>query len=121
MDKRIFPITEQYFNKDILPIIEQSYIWKGRPPKISHYKIFCAILYILRTGDSWRDLPPIYGPWNAVYLRFKRGSDRGLWWKILTTLQHRNSALINIVIIDSTTVKIHRHGGGAKKGNIREA
>lgn len=120
MDKRLFPLDEQWFDQTILPIIERSYIWKGSPPKISHYKIFCAILYVLRTGIPWRDLPPIYGPWNAVYLRFKRGSDRGLWWKILTSIQHSKAGLINIVIIDSTTVKIHRHGGGAKKGNIRE-
>jgi hypothetical protein len=46
MDKRLFPINLQRFNKWGLPIREQSYIWKGRPPIISHYKVFCGILYI---------------------------------------------------------------------------
>ena len=48
MENRLFPIDIKTFNACVLPIIEQSYIWKGRPPVISHYKVFCAILYILR-------------------------------------------------------------------------
>jgi hypothetical protein len=44
--KRLYPISEKFFNQKLLPIIEGDYIWKGRPPKVSHYKVFCAILYI---------------------------------------------------------------------------
>jgi hypothetical protein len=47
---RLFPITEEVFNEKILPVIEGNYIWKGRPPKVSHYRAFCGILYILRNG-----------------------------------------------------------------------
>ena len=85
--KRLYPITEEFFNGVILPLITESYIWKGRPPKVSHYQVFCAILYVLRTGIPWRDLPENFGPWHTVYTRFKRGSDKGLWWKILIKLQ----------------------------------
>jgi transposase len=76
MDKRLFPITPESFRESILPLIEDSYIWKGRLPKISHYHVFRATLYVLRTGTPWRDLLELYGNWNAVYLRFKRGSER---------------------------------------------
>lgn len=34
MDKRLFPIKEDFFVEEILPIIEKSYIGKGRPPGI---------------------------------------------------------------------------------------
>ena len=67
MDKRLYPISLEFFSSTILPIIEGSYIWKGRPPKISHYQVFCAILYVLRTGVSWRDLPDCFGNWHSVY------------------------------------------------------
>jgi transposase len=83
MDKRLYPIDRKTFDSWILPVIEKGYIWKGRPPIISHYKVFCAILYVLRTGVPWRDLPKIYGNWHNIYMRFQRGNERELWWKIL--------------------------------------
>jgi len=86
---RFYPIAPEDFGTLILPLIEGNYMWKGRPPSISHYEVFCAILYILRTGTPWRDLPSCYGKWHPIYLRFKRGSERGVWWNILITLQQR--------------------------------
>lgn len=121
MDKRLYPVTPEFFRQTILPLIEGSYIWKGRPPKIGHYQVFCAILYVLRTGCPWRDLPSIYGKWHSIYTRFKRGSEKGLWWRILVKLQQLGKAQVNIVLVDSTTWKVHRHGGGSKGGTAPEA
>jgi transposase len=117
MNKRFYPVSERFFNIKLLPIVESSYIWRGRPPKISHYTIFCAAMYVLRTGISWRDLPPQYGNWNAVYQRVKRAADRGVWWKILVILQRDKDIKMRIVMADSTTIKYHRHGGGLKGGS----
>jgi hypothetical protein len=50
--KRLYPITEEFFNITILPLITELYILKGRPHKVSHYQVFCAILYVLRTVES---------------------------------------------------------------------
>ena len=98
-----------------------AYSAAGRRQKVSNYQVFCAALYILRTGNSWRDLPKIYGYWHTIYLRFKKGSDRGLWWKILQELQRLKVVTINVVMADSTTMKVHRHGGGLKGGfKLRE-
>lgn len=123
MNTRLYPVTPEFFGQTILPLIEGSYIWKGRPPKISHYQVFCAILYVLRTGCPWRDLPDSYGKWHTIYTRFLRGSEKGLWWRLLITLQQRGQARIKvdlqnrpILLADSTSFKIHRHGGGAKRG-----
>ena len=116
MTDRYYPISEEFFEREILPQIEGDYIWQGRPPKISHYQAFCAILYVLRTGIPWRDLPKCYGNWHSIYMRFARGNERGLWWKILCNLQQRKKLKLNIVICDTSSFKVHRHGGGQKKG-----
>ncbi|MDR0376892.1 MAG: transposase [Spirochaetaceae bacterium] len=63
----------------VLPVIEAGCRGKGRPPKVSHYKAFCGILYILRTGRPWRDLPEEYGRWHVVMTGFPAaaGGDYG--------------------------------------------
>ena len=116
MDKRLYPVGEDFFREKLLPIIELSYIWRGRPPKISHYQIFCAAMYVLRTGIPWRDLPRCYGNWNHVYQRVRRLSDRGVWWRVLIALQKDKHIKMRVVMSDSTTIKYHRHGGGLKGG-----
>jgi transposase len=65
-NERLYPISEEVFNRKVLPAIEGEYIWKGRPPKVSHYRAFCGILYILMAGCPWRDLPEVYGYWRSM-------------------------------------------------------
>ena len=42
-----------------------------------------GILFRLRTGTPWRDVPAQYGPWKTVYERHRRWSADGTWDKIL--------------------------------------
>ena len=42
-------------------------------------EIMEAILWKLRTGSPWRDLPAEFGPWQTPYGRFNRWSKSGLW------------------------------------------
>jgi len=117
-NKRLYPIDEQAFNEHILPVIEahtRGMGLGGRPPKISHYVCFCAMLTMMRVSQPWRDLDPIYGPWHTIYTRFKRWSERGLFWNILYALKQAKHIEMDIVFMDSTTVKLHRHGSGAAK------
>jgi transposase len=120
MDKRLYPVSVEYFNSEIKPLIDMHYSAAGRPVRVSDYQVFCAILYVLRTGVPWRDLPSCYGYWHTVYLRFNKGSKRGVWWQILFNLQKRKRLKMNIVLVDSTTFKVHRHGGGQKGGPLVE-
>ena len=117
MDKRLYPVTEAFFNEHIKPVIDQSYSRAGRPAMISDYAVFCALLYVLRTGIPWRDLPTLYGHWHRVYQRFKRSADRGVWWTVLMYLQKNRKITMRVVLADSTTFKVHRHGGGSKGGS----
>ena len=58
--------------------------------------MFEAMVYILRVGCPWRDLPAIYGPWSSVYTRWRRWSVAGLWAKLLRVLGTRRSRQIEI-------------------------
>lgn len=115
MKDRFFPLSEQSFKEHVIPLIYSHHKRPGRPPKIGYYVFFCAILYVLRTGISWRDVPVCFGKWHTLYMQFKRWSENGLFWSILYQLQQNKQVQLDIVWVDSTTVNVHRHGGGALK------
>lgn len=107
---------------------------RGRPYQIDHRTSLNGMLFILRTGAPWRDLPPRYGPWQSAYDRMTRWKRLGLWEKILKGLQGEAQAgrLPGGAVdfegraIDSTTVKAHPDAAGArhapaKKGAVDPA
>lgn len=91
---------------------------KGRRPKC-HRMIVNAILWILRTGSPWRDLPTCYGPWGTVATRFYRWTKQGIWQNILDALaqdcDHESK------IPDSSVIRAHQHAAGAKGGQEKQA
>jgi transposase len=74
-----------------------------------------AVIWILRTGAPWRDLPPEYGNWNSVAKRFRRWIEYGLWEKILEVLV--DDPDYEWLMIDASHVKVHPHAAGAVGGN----
>lgn len=62
---------------------------KGGRPAHDHRTIINGILWILRTGAPWRDLPDRYGAWETVSGRFYSWRKRGLWQQILEQLQQQ--------------------------------
>lgn len=46
-----------------------------------------AVLYMARVGSPWRDLPPKFGNWHSVYVRFARWEAGGVWSRVAKVLQ----------------------------------
>lgn len=78
-------------------------------------KFINAVLWILRTGAPWRDLPPSYGGWKNTHRRFCRWRDKGVWERILEKLMDEPD--LEWLMIDSTHIKVHKHATGAVGGN----
>ena len=73
-----------------------------------------GVLWIARTGSPWRDLPPVFGAWNSVFIRFNRWSRGGVWRRIFAALS--DDPDFEYAVIDSTIVRAHQHAAGAKGG-----
>ena len=76
-----------------------------------------GVLWIVRTGSPWRDLPEAFGDWNSVFRRFSRWSLKGVWWRIFEAMS--DDPDFEYLIVDSTIVRAHQHGAGAKKGGLK--
>ena len=86
------------------------------PPVSEKRRTVNGILWILRTGAAWRDMPASYGNWNSVFIRFTRWSKLGVWdaaFDALASLRPPEDAEHSI---DSTIVRAHQHAAGVKGG-----
>ncbi|MBB2914487.1 transposase [Streptosporangium becharense] len=63
--------------------------WDGRKEKHPRREIVDAILYVVRTGCAWRQLPVDFPPWQTVYWHFVRWEDQGVTQRIVDVLRRR--------------------------------
>ena len=82
---------------------------------IDNRRFINAIIWILRTGAPWRDLPPSYGDWKNTHRRFCRWRDKGVWESVLNHLIEDPD--YEWLMIDASHIKVHPHGTGAVGGN----
>jgi transposase len=91
----------------------------GAPPVTSDRDFVEAVLYRARTGTPWRDRPPCFGAWDAVYQRFRRWEKSGIWQALFANLLDDEALeAVQAVFVDSTIIRAHPHAAGApgKKG-----
>ena len=90
----------------------------GRKP-VDRRLILEGILYVLKTGCPWRDLPAEFGNWSTFYERFRLWSHSGVWQQILQALQARAHAdgriKWDLFLIDGSNVRAHKAAAGASK------
>ena len=84
--------------------------------RVDDRRVINGILWRFRTGSSWRDVPERYGPRTTLYNRFSRWRAAGVWDCLLDAVSKRYDG--DIVMIDSSCVRVHQHGGNAKKGAL---
>ena len=73
---------------------------------------FNAIVWIMRTGCPWADLPERFGKANSICKRFRRLAQKGVWKRAFDALQAPD---LDWVMLDSTVVRAHQHSAGQKK------
>lgn len=100
------------------PLITAKSAVTGRPRRDAR-EMLNGVLWILRTGAPWRDLPERYGPWQTVYEYFKTWRADGTYDRILEALQIRLDRDGNIdwdlFCIDGSNVRASRAAAGASK------
>ena len=71
--------------EQVRPLLPLQKPLTGRPA-IDHRLIVEGMLWVVRTGSSWRELPEQYGPWSTVSSRYQRWCKEGIWGRILQVL-----------------------------------
>ena len=74
-----------------------------------------GIIWRLRTGAPWRDLPLTVGSWKTVYSLWYRWSQNLVLQRVLDILKIIGSPDKEVAFLDSTSIKVHQHAAGAKK------
>lgn len=93
----------------------------GRPWK-PHRQVINGILFVLRTGIPWEDLPAEFGKYKTVYNRFRRWVKTGIWKRIfkvlLDRLRKEGGIDLELWCVDGTVIRAHRVASGAAKQSL---
>ena len=73
-----------------------------------------GMLYRMRVGCPWRDVPEFFGNWNSIYKRFQEWSLNGKLEQIFYELS--SCPDLEWQFIDGSIVSAHQHSMGARKG-----
>ena len=73
-----------------------------------------GVLWVLRSGAHWHDLPERYGKWKTVHTRFARWAKSGVWVRVFEALikDRKNEYLM----LDTTLVRAHQQAATGKGG-----
>ena len=102
----------------ISPLLPARTAKTGRPPSDPRLMLN-GVLWVLRTGAAWRDVPLRYGPWQTVYTHFRAWRAAGAYDCILAALHIRldREGRIDwdLWCLDGSSVRASRAAAGAAK------
>jgi len=103
-------LTDEHWSK-LKAILLEDRVYN----KLEHRQTLEGILYRMRVGCPWRDLPECFGLWNTVYRRFLLWSRKGILTRLFKSLTQRSDT--EWEFIDGSYVKAHQHSTGAPSKN----
>ena len=104
-------LTEAQWNR--IKFVFEKRAKVGRPP-LNPRTVFNAILWILKSGARWRDLPARYGNWNSIYHKFRQWCSLGLFERLLQLI-NAGTKDTTLLELDSTFCKVHQSACSALK------
>ena len=107
------PDAEWEFVRPLLPVS-----LRGRK-RLDGRNVLNGIVWKLRTGTAWRDVPELYGPWAMLYTRLPWWAMHGTFERMLLAAHARADAAGDIdwlVSLDAPVVRAHQRADGARKG-----
>ena len=101
-------LTDEHWSKLKLIMLESSIYDKDELRTIVE-----GILYRMRVGCPWRDIPKEFGKWNTIYKRFNEWSSKGKLLKIFKSLIENPD--LEWEFIDGSIIRAHQHSSGVAK------
>ena len=86
-------------------------------PRVDDRRVLNGILWRFRSGSPWAEIPERYGPPTTCYNRFVRWRKAGVWDRLLAAVSAGFDG--DLVMIDSTCVRVHQHAATGKKGDLQ--
>ena len=109
-----YELTEEQFSR-IAEVLPGKASDPGRTAADNH-RFVNAVMWVLRTGAHWHDMPERYGKWKSSHRRFSRWAKSGVWEAVFERLLKDPNN--EYVMIDSTLVKAHQVAATGKRGLV---
>ena len=91
-------------------------LWKRDAERLRQFVE--AVVFVLRTGVAWEDLPERFGKPNSLDRRYRRWSQRGIWDELFTAGVPEDA--LETVMVDATITKAQRFASGARGGGAED-
>ncbi|WP_107917575.1 IS5 family transposase [Sphingobium yanoikuyae] len=82
--------------------------------RVDDHRVLNGIMWRFRSGATWAEVPERYGPSTTCYNRFVRWRKAGVWDRLLAAVSAGYNG--ELVMIDSTCMRVHQNGATGKKG-----